>query len=166
MRLTVRTDLALRALMCCAANPSVALRKADIARICNSSENHLAQIVSTLSAEGYLNTLRGRNGGVSLGRPADEIHVGSVCRFLEQAVPLVECFDEARNTCPLKEHCRLKPALKNALSAFYDALDDVTLADLMEENTELNSALTMSGSGPRAIGSNSKMESSYECDTA
>jgi Rrf2 family transcriptional regulator, nitric oxide-sensitive transcriptional repressor len=143
MRLTVKTNIAMRTLMCCAVNPDTALRKSDIALACNASENHLAQVISQLSAEGLLRTLRGRNGGVSLGRPADEITVGEVFRLLEQSVPFVECFDIRRNTCPLASCCRLRTALKQALQAFYASLDQLTLADLIEGNCQLMSLLAV-----------------------
>lgn len=142
MRLTIKTNIAMRTLMCCAVNPDKAMRKADIATTCNASENHLAQVISTLSSEGLLRTVRGRNGGVSLGRPAEDIRVGEVFRLLEQSVPFVECFDSPRNTCPLSSCCRLKVALGNALKAFYATLDELTLADLVQDNCELDRLLT------------------------
>jgi Rrf2 family transcriptional regulator, nitric oxide-sensitive transcriptional repressor len=144
MRLTVKTNIAMRTLMCCAVNPNGALRKSDIAIACNASENHLAQVISTMSAEGLLKTLRGRHGGVSLGRPPEEINVGEVFRLLEKSVPFIECFDSRRNTCPIAACCRLKIALDKALQAFYASLDDLTLADLVDGNCQLESLLTVS----------------------
>lgn len=143
MRLTVKTNIAMRTLMCCATNPDVPLRKSDIAVACNASENHLAQVISMMSAEGLLRTVRGRNGGVHLGRPPEEINVGEVFRLLEQAVPFVECFDALRNTCPISNCCRLKTALRNALAAFYASLDSLSLADLVRDNCQLEQVLAV-----------------------
>lgn len=143
MRLTIKTNIAMRTLMCCAVNPGAALRKADIAATCNASENHLAQVISLLGNAGFLKTLRGRNGGVTLGRPAEEINVGEVFRTLEQSVPFLECFDAERNACPIAGCCRLKMALANALNAFYDSLDVLTLADLVTDNCQLEAVLSM-----------------------
>ncbi|WP_424930934.1 RrF2 family transcriptional regulator [Amaricoccus macauensis] len=142
MRLTIKTNIAMRTLMCCALNPEIALRKADIAATCNVSENHLAQVISILNNKGFLRTLRGRNGGVTLGRAPQDIRVGEVFRLLEEGVPFVECFDDDRNTCPLAEFCLLKVALSSALEAFYASLDNITIADLIESNTPLEHLLS------------------------
>lgn len=140
MRVTIRTSLALRALMFCAVNPGRIVRKHDIAEACNVSENHLAQVVHALGQKGFLATQRGRAGGVTLGRPMQEITVGQVFRALEAEVPLTEC-QAAEGSCPLRGSCRLRCVLAEALDAFYARLDQVTLADLVEGNAPLESLL-------------------------
>lgn len=141
MRLTTRTNLAMRALMFCAVNDGQVVRKADIAKACNASENHLAQVVHLLGVKGYLTTQRGRTGGLKLARAASSISVGAVFRDIESDVPFVECFEGGQNTCPLHGVCRLTCLLQEAVSAFYARLDKVTLADLVVENCELNTLL-------------------------
>lgn len=145
MRLTTRTNLAMRVLMFCAVNPDRIVRKHDIAEACNASENHLAQVINTLAQKGFLETQRGRSGGMQLARPDTEIGVGDVLRTFEAGLPFAECFDSESNTCPLRNACLFRDALKDALEAFYSALDRKTLHDLVEENTALESMLTLPG---------------------
>lgn len=137
MRVTKRTNIAMRVLMYCAVNTGRLVTKHEIAERCNASENHLAQVINQLAQLGFLHTRRGRNGGLELGRPAGEIVIGEVFRALEAPVPLAECFADADNTCPLTQHCRLRHALTAAADAFYATLDPITLHDLVCGNAAL-----------------------------
>ena len=137
MRVTKRTNIAMRVLMYCAAHPGRLVTKHEIAEVCNASENHLAQIINHLGQQGYLHTQRGRNGGLELSRPASEIRIGEVFRLLEAPVPLAECFADRDNTCPLISACRLRVALTDAANAFYATLDPLTLDALVCDNTDL-----------------------------
>jgi Rrf2 family nitric oxide-sensitive transcriptional repressor len=141
MRLTTRTNLAMRALMFCAVNPGQTVRKADVAAACNASENHLGLVINQLSQAGFVQTSRGRHGGMRLGHAPEEISVGAVFRLLESNLPFAECFSPEENTCPLAGVCRLNATLCKALNAFYATLDAVTLADLTRDNTALQAIL-------------------------
>ncbi|TCO73993.1 RrF2 family transcriptional regulator [Rhodovulum euryhalinum] len=143
MRLTTRTNIAMRALMYCAVNGERTVRKSDIASACNTSENHMAQVINSLAHHGLVKTTRGRNGGLTLKRPPEEITVGEVFRHLEAGVPFAECFDPETNTCPISCFCRLKGTLHQAIDAFYRTLDGVTLAELVAGNRELEKALML-----------------------
>ncbi|WP_278923583.1 RrF2 family transcriptional regulator [Pseudophaeobacter profundi] len=137
MRITKRTNIAVRLLMYCAANEERLVTKSEIAECCNISENHLAQVINQLSQLGYLHTQRGRNGGMTLGRDPAEIQIGQVFRHVEGALPIAECFADTDNTCPLASACRLKLALSEAAQAFYRSLDDLSVADLVCGNVDL-----------------------------
>jgi len=138
MRLTTRTNIAMRALMYCAVNPDRLVHKHDIAKATGASENHMAQVVHLLGKEGFLHTERGRRGGVRLARPADQVMVGTVFRQLEAQRPFTECAGSVEEcACPLVGVCRLGGALAGAVEAFYAALDRVSLADLVGGNTGL-----------------------------
>ena len=143
MRVTKRTNIAMRVLMFCAANNDRLVTKAEIARVCNASENHLAQIINHLAQLGYLHTQRGRNGGMMLGRPASDIVIGDIFRALEAPVPLAECFADVDNTCPLTDACRLKEAIAAALDAFYSHMETITLDTLICDNHALETMLAM-----------------------
>ncbi|OCX62073.1 Rrf2 family transcriptional regulator [Thioclava sp. SK-1] len=143
MRLTTRSNLALRTLMFCAVNADRVVRKHEVARLCNASENHLAQVVHQLATHGFINTLRGRSGGLRLARPITQITVGQVLRVFESPLPLAECFDPATNTCPLSSACLLRLALHQALDAFYAALDQHSLSDLVANNSALEMVLQL-----------------------
>lgn len=148
MRVTAKTNLAMRTLMFCAVNSGLVVQKAQIARACNASENHLAQIIQTLGHAGFVTTHRGRGGGLELARPAAEISVADIFRTLEAELPFAECYDEARNTCPLIGRCRLRGAFDKALEAFYGALDEISLEDLVCDNVELAEILVLPGALP------------------
>lgn len=143
MRLTTRTNLALRTLMFCAVNQDRTVRKHEIALACNASENHLAQVINALSQYGFVRTIRGRTGGMKLARDAKAITAGEVFRAFEANLPFAECFDKQNNTCPLSSACILREAITAALDAFYGALDNFTLSDLVENNAGLTRLLSL-----------------------
>ena len=141
MRLTTRTNLAMRTLMFCAVNNEGLVRKSDVAAACNASENHLALVIHLLGQGGFIETTRGRHGGIRLNAAPEDIAVGRVFRFFESDVPFTECFDEAGNQCPITPGCRLRAALVAALDAFYATLDRMSLADLTRDNCQLDHLL-------------------------
>lgn len=143
MRLTIRTNLALRTLMVCAANPGRIVRKAEAAELVNASENHLAQVINLLGQTGFLVTLRGRGGGFMLARPAGQISLGAVFRTFEADLPFIECLSAA-NTCPLRSACRMQAHLIRAVEAFYATLDPLMLGDLVDCNGALERILALS----------------------
>ena len=145
MRLTTRTDLALRTLMACALNPGRILRKHEVAEICNVSENHLAQVINELGRKGFVTTIRGRSGGLVLARPADGIGVGAVARAFEAGTTGEDCFAASRTRCPLAPACRLRKALAKAVDAFHATLDELSIADLVDDNPGLAAVLTLPG---------------------
>jgi Rrf2 family nitric oxide-sensitive transcriptional repressor len=135
MRLTQWTDYTLRVLMYCAATEG-RVQPVTITEVAESygiSRSHLTKIVQELSAQGLLNTTRGRGGGMRLMKPASDINVGAVVRATETDFNLVECFDPEQNQCRLDSHCYLKGVLGQAMQAFLAVLDQVTLADLLAE---------------------------------
>jgi Rrf2 family nitric oxide-sensitive transcriptional repressor len=143
MRLTTRTNLAARVLMACAVNPGRTVRSGDIAQTCNASANHLAQVIHHLQLNGFVDTQRGRAGGLQLAKPADQISIGHLFRVFESGVPFAECFDPAANTCPLTSSCRLHSYISSAVESFYAELDKITLHDLVQDNCGLAALLAL-----------------------
>ncbi|WP_425090403.1 RrF2 family transcriptional regulator [Tropicimonas sp. S265A] len=136
MRLTTRTNLAMRTLMYCAVNTGRNIRTSEVAKATNASENHLGQVINMLGQKGFIETVRGRGGGIRLARDPEDITVGGVFRVFEAGVPFAECFADDC-TCPLVSVCRLKGALGEALTAFYRSLDKITLSSLVKDNSGL-----------------------------
>jgi Rrf2 family nitric oxide-sensitive transcriptional repressor len=132
MRLTQWTDYSLRVLMYCAASAGRAepVTIGEIAERHAISRSHLTKIVMTLAAAGYLETTRGRGGGLRLLRPASGITVGEVVRTTEADFTLAECFART-GACRLDGRCRLKATLQRALAGYLAVLDGVTLAELV-----------------------------------
>ena len=128
MRLKSYTDYALRVLMHLAAQPDRLASIGEMARIYRISHNHLMKVVHDLRKQGFLVAVRGRSGGVRLGRPATEISVGDVVRHTEGTFDLVDC-----GSCVIAPACALTSALHEARAAFMAVLDGYSLADLVED---------------------------------
>ncbi len=144
MRITKRTNIAIRVLMFCGANMDRLVTKSEIAARCNTSESHLAQVINRLAQLDYLHTQRGRSGGITLARPMDQITIGDVFRQLEAHTPIAECFADLDNTCPLISACRLRLAIADAAEAFFAHLDGITLDALVCDNHALFEIFTPS----------------------
>lgn len=143
MRLTTRTNLAMRVLMFCAVHDGRIVRSSQIARRCNASSNHLAQVVNALHRSGFIRATRGRAGGLALRHPPGEINIGKVFRVFESGLPFAECFSDEGNRCPLTASCRLRPAIGRAVEAFYREMETVTLEDLVRDNCGLAAVMQL-----------------------
>ena len=141
MRLTVHSDYSLRVLMYLAAFPDRLATIEQIASTYGIPQNHLAKVVQTLAHHGFIETLRGRNGGIRLALPSQEITVGAVVRATEENFDLVECF-RPENTCCVTPVCSLPGALRDALEAFLHVLDEWTLADIVTNRRRWANLLT------------------------
>ncbi len=131
MRLTRHTDYALRLLMLLAMEPDELHTIEEIASRYGISRNHLMKVAQTLARDGFVEGLRGRGGGLRLGRPAESVGIGAVVRSCEDGFALVECFDHQNNGCVIAPACGLRGPLEEALRAFLAVLDRYTLADLI-----------------------------------
>lgn len=137
MQLTQFTDYALRALIYIAVKD----KRATISEISNAytiSENHLVKIIHRLAKENIIKTIRGKNGGICLAVPAEQINLKEVICLLEPHLNLVECFDVKKANCRIIPVCKLKHILNTAKQQFLAVLEDYTLADLVNNKDELN----------------------------
>lgn len=132
MRLSTFSDYNLRVLMYLGVQPDRLVTIAEIAAAHEVSENHLMKVVHQLGRSGYIETVRGKGGGMRLARPPKEIVLGEVIRQTEGDNVMAECF-AANSTCRIEPACRLKGILGEALSAVFLVLDGYTLADLLEK---------------------------------
>lgn len=132
MRLNLHTDYALRVLMFLALAPGRLHTIEAVSARYGISRNHLMKVAQTLGRAGMVDNQRGRGGGMQLARPAAAILLGDVLRATEDNFALVECFDDARNTCLLAPACGLRSPLDEALAAFFAVLDGYSLADLVD----------------------------------
>lgn len=131
MRLTTYTDYALRTLMYLAAHRDSLVTIQEIADLHGIAKNHLTKVVHQLGLLGLVETVRGRNGGLRLGREPEEINVGAVVRSTETDFFMAECFDENKTGCAYSSSCMLKGVLGEATAAYLRVLDGVTLASLV-----------------------------------
>jgi Rrf2 family nitric oxide-sensitive transcriptional repressor len=132
MRLTLHTDYALRILMLLAMEPENRHTIEEVAQRYDISRNHLMKVTQTLSQAGLVESLRGRGGGLRLGRPPASINLGAVLRATEDSFALVECFDRENNRCVISPACGLRGPLEEAQRAFLAVLDRYSLADLIK----------------------------------
>jgi Rrf2 family iron-responsive transcriptional regulator len=131
MRLTRQSSYAIRTLVYCAVNAPNLSHIADVARAHSISELFLFKLIKPLVEGGLLQTVRGRKGGIRLGRPATEITLLDTVKLTEENVAMAECFEGGGDVlCPLADACDLNAALREALGAFFDVLDGYTIADL------------------------------------
>lgn len=158
MRLTVYTDYSLRLLMFVAVKDDGLATISEVAAAYGISKNHLMKVAHQLGVAGYVETMRGRSGGLRLAKPAASIRLGEVVRQTEQDMALVPCFEPGNADCAIVSCCGLKRALAKATEAFFAELDRYTLADLVKPRTALRNLLAIGaiekvgrrGAGPRA----------------
>ncbi|MGC8534615.1 MAG: RrF2 family transcriptional regulator [Rhizomicrobium sp.] len=145
MRLTVYTDYALRLLMYVALKNESLVTIQEVAGAYGISRNHLMKVAYDLGRFGFLETVRGRGGGLRLARAPEKIGLGEVVRRMEEDFTLVECFAKGSSNCRIEGPCRLQHVLGDALHAYLDVLDGYTLADLTVRNAALAKRLVAVG---------------------
>ncbi len=131
MKLTQYTDYGLRALIALAVAPDSRHTVTGISSAYGISRNHLVKVVARLSELGYVETTRGKGGGVRLARPPEQIRVGQVVREMETGLGVVECLGKDGGGCVISPVCELKGLFDEATQAFLSALDDHTLSELV-----------------------------------
>jgi Rrf2 family nitric oxide-sensitive transcriptional repressor len=143
MRLTAFTDYALRTLIYLGLHPERLSTIDDICAAYDVPRNHLTKVVHLLGSSGWVQTVRGKGGGMRLAVPPNQIPLGQVVRLTESDFEMVECFNGATNRCVLSPACRLKSALKQATDAWFAVLDPLTLADVLGNEAGLRRQLQM-----------------------
>jgi Rrf2 family nitric oxide-sensitive transcriptional repressor len=154
MRLTRFTDNALRCLVYLAANPDRTITVAEVADRMGMSQDHLLKVVQRLADLGWVGTQRGRHGGVRLATPPQEIRVADVVRSTEENLTLVPCIEPGRVICPVASCCVLPAVFDEALQAFFGALEQYTIADLVIAGTPCSAtsaAVAEAATGAAAI---------------
>lgn len=126
MRLTRYTDYAMRVLLYLGSRPDRLCSISEIATAYGISQNHLMKVVSDLVHTGYVESVRGRSGGVRLAVPAKDINVGKIIRHTEDDFDLVGCGE-----CIIAPACGLTSVLDEAIDAFLAVLDQYSLADVL-----------------------------------
>ena len=144
MRLNLWTDYALRTLIFVGAKGGRLATIAEIAESFDISKAHLMKVVNKLGQQGYLDTARGKGGGIKLARSPEEIHVGAIVRETEEDLAVVGCLGKT-GFCRIEGCCVLRRALREATLAFLQTLDGYTLADLLAPAAQLVVSL---GLGP------------------
>ena len=150
MRLTVYTDFSLRVLMFLALKGDGLATIAEVAKAYGISKNHLMKVAYQLGLAGYVETVRGKGGGLRLARRPQDIVLGEVVRRTEPDMALVPCLAPDDASCTIFPSCALRGALSGARDAFLAALDKHTLADLVRPRAPLQKLLSFKPDGKAA----------------
>lgn len=131
MQLTQFSDIGLRLLMYLSneRREAPAITLAEVSSQFNIPRNHLAKVAAKLAKHGWIAAMRGRSGGLCLAMAPSHINMGQVLRVLEGHTEVIDC-DKLK--CRLKTGCELRTLLANAYAAFFNVLDQVTLADVTD----------------------------------
>ena len=143
MKLTTFTDYSLRVLMYAGLHRERLITIPEIAAAYDISANHLMKVVHFLARQGYLETIRGKGGGIRLAGDPAEVNLGELVRRSESNDNLVECFSPESSHCRLMPACRLKGVLSEAQESFYATLSRYTLADLLVQPQPMRQALAI-----------------------
>lgn len=142
MRISTFSDYALRVLIHLGTHEGLATI-GGIAAAYGISDNHLMKVVHHLAQGGYIETLRGKGGGLRLARAPALVNIGAVVRGTEDNARLAECFDRETSCCRIQSACVLKGILRDALEAFFRELDRHTLADLVAPRARIAKLLAI-----------------------
>lgn len=129
MQLTLYTDYSLRVLFYLSNMQQNTTTISEIADFYKISRNHLVKVVHQLAQMDFIVSTRGKGGGIKLAKNPNKISIGDVVRKMEPNFMMVECFNAKTNQCRIKNVCRLKGILNHGLEAFFNVLDQYTIAD-------------------------------------
>jgi Rrf2 family transcriptional regulator, nitric oxide-sensitive transcriptional repressor len=135
MHLTAYSDYSLRVLIYLASKKNDELSNIkEIAEIYDISKNHLMKVIYNMGKMGYIETIRGRNGGIRLAKLPSDINIGEIIRKTEENFYIVECFEKHNNKCVMTPVCSLKHIFHDAIEQFLKVLDQYTLDDIVNQN--------------------------------
>ena len=98
------------------------------------SENYLEQLFAVLKKATLVKSIRGSQGGYTLGASADSITVGDILRALEGSLAPVECvMEDSPKPCNRFDHCVTKGIWEKIRDSINAVIDSTTLEDLVEE---------------------------------
>ncbi|MCW4466866.1 Rrf2 family transcriptional regulator [Glutamicibacter sp. MNS18] len=138
MRLSAYTDVCLRTLMVLGARGGQRLTSREISELIDIPYNHVTKAVLELGNLGALDVTRGRYGGASITEAGLRMSLGELLRTLDWREDVVDCTThDALRDCPLSGGCRLRSALRQARDAFYNSLDSLTVAEVVENSSSL-----------------------------
>ncbi len=129
MHLTRFADLSLRVLMYLTyRNRTSLVTVNELAQKFQWSRNHIVKVAHFLHLQGWVASFRGRSGGLKLAKDPSEYRIGEIVRRLEGGdQPLLDC---EHPECTLIDGCQFRHIKEEAYQAFYDKLNEYTLASM------------------------------------
>lgn len=131
MYLSKFTDYSFRILIYLGNHQNQLFTVDELSDILNLSTHHLKKIIYKLAKNGYIVSLKGRNGGIKLMMNPKDINLGALLEITEDNLNILECFSLETNTCNLVKSCKLKPIINDALESFKQKLGEYTLEDIL-----------------------------------
>jgi Rrf2 family nitric oxide-sensitive transcriptional repressor len=148
MRLTDYTDYSVRVMLYLAVRRDGLSTIQDISDAYGISKNHLMKVVQRLGELGWIETTRGRNGGLRLVERSESLTIGQIVRATEHDLALVACFAaghhaerDGKPCCVIQSQCGLKGVLEAARDAFFAELDRHTIGELAQPAAPLAALL-------------------------
>jgi len=151
MRLTMQTDYALRMLIQLGVHANRLVTVKETAEVYRVSKNHMMKVAHRLCQEGFVRSVRGNGGGLSLAKKPSEINIGDVVICIEGDFSLVGCFEPRCEDCRISSACLLRSALRNALKAFHATLGEYTLQDLLVTRPLLEELFLKGAAPPKSV---------------
>lgn len=150
MRLTMQTDYALRMLIQLGVHSNRLVTVKETAEVYRVSRNHMMKVAHRLCQQGFVRSVRGNGGGLSLAKKPSEINIGDVVLSIEGDFSLVGCFEPRCEDCRISSACLLRSALRNALKAFHATLGEYTLQDLLVTRPLLEELFLKTAAPPKS----------------
>lgn len=145
MKISTKGRYAVRVMMDLALhNTGECIKVKDIAERQGISEKYLEQIIGILNKAGYVKSVRGAQGGYRLAREPKEYTVGMILRLTEGSLAPVACLEEDMISCDRVDTCETLQVWKNLYDAINQVVDNVTVADLVEQHNNRSDALDFS----------------------
>lgn len=148
MRLSTRTDYAVRMLILLGLVKDRLVTIEEVATRYDIPKNHLMKVALLLIQLGYVEGVRGRSGGLRLKKEPDAIRLGEVALAIEPDFALVDCM-RSGGCCIIKPSCSLPLTLARAQEAFLAELNKLSLADLIAPKNALKANLSLEAVSPR-----------------
>lgn len=133
MKISTKGRYALRMMLEFALAPDQCTKISQVAKRQQISDKYLEQIVTILVRAGYVQSMRGAQGGYKLTRDASEYTVGMILRLTEGSLAPVACLEYDSNPCDRSSGCVTLHVWKQLNDAINQVVDHVTLADLVQE---------------------------------
>ncbi len=143
VRVSSKTEYGLRAMVALAQLASNQ-RPVPLPRIADQEgipEQYLDQIIARLRRAGFVKSVRGVNGGYLLTRSPEDIRIGELVRVLEGSLSPIGCVSEENESpadfCGLYKQCHTRSVWLRVMGAVTQALDSISLADVMHDEVPL-----------------------------
>jgi Rrf2 family protein len=143
VKLSLRGEYALRALLVLALHDKSIVRIQTISQQQNIPKRFLEQILHDLKSAGVVDSKRGVSGGYRLARPPEDIPLAAVIRHIEGALAPVSCVSERfyeKCSCPDEARCAIRSVMKEVREAVAGIMEKLTVADLRVRARRLQDA--------------------------